>query len=96
MTYGKAKELKVKLIQDYTDWSAEEKLNRFFEENPQIEVIDIKVQYRPDYTDQYLYGHEYAMMVIYREPNPHEFGFDPFAKKLTPLEIMNSAQKNSK
>ena len=64
--YGKAKGLKVKYFGDYTDGSVEEKLNVFFTENPEIEVVDVKFEYRPN--EQYQYGHEFAL-VFYRENN---------------------------
>lgn len=68
--YGKAKGLKVKYFGDYTDGNVEEKLNVFFTENPDIEIVDVKFEYRP--SEAYQYGHEFAL-VFYREYNNERF-----------------------
>lgn len=63
--YGKAKGLKTMEFANYTDGCVEEKLNKFFEENESITVLDIK------YTNTYhhddgMFGTEKALL-IYRE-----------------------------
>jgi len=67
--YGKAKGMKVKTFQDYTDGSVEEKLNNFFVKNPNVEVLDIKYfnGYGVVNIDEIdAYGRECAM-ILYRE-----------------------------
>jgi hypothetical protein len=65
--YGNSKGMKVKSFYDHTDGDVEQKLNKFFKENTNIEVLDIK------YTNTYfhdigMHGTERALLV-YRELN---------------------------
>jgi len=64
MSFGKAKGLTVKIFEDYSDGTVEEKINKFFSENKDVEILDIK--YQINYIDLETYGCEKAM-VIYRE-----------------------------
>ena len=74
--YGLAKGVKVKLFSDYTDGDVEDKLNKFFEENPSIEILDIK--YLKSYhEDDGMYGTERGLL-IYREPTKYEEPFQVF------------------
>jgi len=60
--YGKASGLKVKLFTDYTDGYVEDKLNKFFEDNPEIEVLDIKYS-KSYHVDDEMYGTERGMLI---------------------------------
>ena len=61
--YGRAEGLKVKYFSDYTDGDVETKLNKFFNENPEAEIIDVK--FERQFIEGYDYGHEIAL-VFYR------------------------------
>lgn len=58
--------LRIKLITDFTDGDVEEKVNKFFRENPELIILDIK--YFNGYSvvgseDLDSYGRETAMIV---------------------------------
>lgn|GEM_PF-3416666 len=63
--YGIAEGLKTKEFSNYTDGVVEEKLNKFFKENPKIIVLDIKYTNTYHHDDE-IYGTERALL-IYRD-----------------------------
>ncbi|UGO50946.1 hypothetical protein PQE70_gp093 [Bacillus phage vB_BanS_Nate] len=68
---GNAKGVKVKTFDDYTDGCAVSKLNKFIEENPDINILEIKYfnGYSVVDNNDMSYGRENAM-IIYRESLP--------------------------
>jgi hypothetical protein len=64
MGYGKVKGLQVKKFSDYVDGDIEEKLNEFFIQNQDVEIVDVQYKLVPngDLSD---YGNEIAL-VFYR------------------------------
>lgn len=73
MSYGLAKGLKTVVFTDYQGAELEDNINKFLTENPNVEILDIKVQYHPN-PKEYDYGGEYAL-IIYREGFNHNVYF---------------------
>jgi len=65
MNYGKAKGLKFKMFTDYVDGDVEFKINKFLDENPEVNILDIKYD-KSYHVDDGMYGTERGI-IIYRE-----------------------------
>lgn len=60
-----SKGLKVKQFNDYTDGNVEEKLNKFFQDNPNLSVIDI-IYNNMNPSEGYEFCYEWCLL-IYKE-----------------------------